>query len=115
MRALTESTSFVFRDYFHLKHIQPWTHYIPVRADLVDLEEKAAFVFDPANEDVVQDIITSANDWCRKHMVRRAIAVDYLDIFEVRKLSRDLACGWFYTPVQLILLKPHTFRPMLDY
>jgi len=68
-------------DYFHLKYLKPWKHYVPVKYDLSDLMEKAAFVTNPRNEVRVRAIIRAANDWCREHMVHTAIAYDVLDLW----------------------------------
>jgi hypothetical protein len=71
-----------FVDYFHLKDLQPWKHYVPVKSDLSDLVEQAAFVTDPANDEAVREIVANANDWCRRRMVWTSIADDVLDIWD---------------------------------
>jgi hypothetical protein len=82
-------------DYFHFKDLRPWTHYVPVKHDLSDLVEQAAFVTDPANDEAVREIIANANDWCQRRMVWTAIADDVLDIWDayVRLLGKADA-GW---------------------
>ena len=62
--------------------LQPWTHYIPVAADLSDLVERANFVINPANDKVLQTIVHNANAWCQEHLIRDRVARDMLDIWE---------------------------------
>lgn len=77
-------------DYFHWKRhhdgrrslLQPWKHYIPVRTDLSDLMEVAAFVADIRNDKILRDIVSHANVWCRQYMIRESVARDMLDIWE---------------------------------
>lgn len=38
----------------------PWQHYVPIRSDMSDLEEKIAFVLNPENEGNVTDIARHA-------------------------------------------------------
>jgi Glycosyl transferase family 90 len=66
----------------HGEVLQPWKHYIPVKADLSDLFEKAAFVMDPINDDILKKIIYEANVWCRQRLIKRSIDIDVLDTFE---------------------------------
>jgi len=95
-------------DYFHFQRnnndgeqqppqpaLQPWKHFVPVKADLSDLVEQARFVADPANDAVLQGMVAQANAWCRQHMVRDAVARDMLDIWEryVELLDRG-SPGW---------------------
>jgi hypothetical protein len=70
--------------------LHPWTHYIPVKADLSDLHENVEWALNPNNEAKVQDIIISANEWCSRHMVVEELAQDMLDIWEsyVQNLDR---------------------------
>jgi Glycosyl transferase family 90 len=76
-------------DYFYYKDgwegeakLQPWVHYIPVKADLSNLLELAAFVTDSQNDDLLQKIVRQANAWCSRNMVRRRISMDILNIWE---------------------------------
>ena len=74
-------------DYLQFKRrngeaLQPWIHYIPVKADLSDLFEKAAFAMDRVNDELLQTIVHNANMWCRQRLVKRSIDIDILDIFE---------------------------------
>ena len=62
--------------------LQPWKHYIPVKADLSDLFEKAAFAMDPMNDLVLMKIVHEANMWCRQRLTKRSIEIDVLDTFE---------------------------------
>lgn len=77
-------------DYFY-SDLKPWTHYIPVKNDLTDLEENSAWALDPKNEPAVKDIITAANQWCSQRLIPTELATDLLDIFEsyVRLLDRS--------------------------
>jgi len=76
-------------EYFY-SDLKPWTHYIPVKDDLSDLEENVAWAMDPKNEDTVKDIVTSANEWCAQRMIPEEFAKDLLDIWQayVRLLDR---------------------------
>jgi hypothetical protein len=69
-------------DYFHFRQLKAGKHYVSVRSDLSDLEEKAAFVLDPQNKEAVQEIVTNANNWCRARMIPASIARDFLDIWD---------------------------------
>ena len=77
-------------EYFYYKEgwlegepkLQPWVHYIPVKADLSDLAELSEFVVDPANDEFLLTMVESANAWCQGNMVRRRIAIDMLNIWE---------------------------------
>lgn len=75
-------------DYFHYD-LKPWTHYVPVKDDLSDLHQNAAWVLDPANTEIVQDIIESANQWCAGRFNPDQLANDRVDIWEsyVRRLD----------------------------
>jgi hypothetical protein len=68
-------------DYFFYD-LLPWKHYVPVRDDLSDLQENVAFVLDPANEDIVREIVAAANQWCGERLVRTELARDLLDLWE---------------------------------
>jgi hypothetical protein len=62
--------------------LQPWVHYIPVKADLSDLVELSEFVVDPANDEFLQNMVSSATAWCQRNMVKRQIGIDMLNIWE---------------------------------
>lgn len=68
-------------DYFYAE-LKPWTHFIPVKNDLSDLEENVAWALDPKNEIAVKGIITAANQWCSHRLIPDELASDLLDIFE---------------------------------
>jgi lipopolysaccharide biosynthesis glycosyltransferase/LPS sulfotransferase NodH len=68
-------------EYFY-SSLQPWTHYIPVKDDLSDLLENVQWALNPDNEETVQDIITSAKEWCTLRMVPDELAHDLLDFWE---------------------------------
>jgi len=76
-------------DYFY-SDLKPWTHYIPVKDDLSDLEENVAWALDEKNEPAVKSIIHSANQYCSQRLVLPELMTDLLDIFEsyVRLLDR---------------------------
>ena len=76
-------------DYFY-SDLKPWTHFIPVKNDLSDLDEKVRWALDEKNEPAVKSIIQSANQYCSKRLVRNELATDMLDIYEsyVRLLDR---------------------------
>jgi len=69
---------------------------VPVRYDLSDLHERAAWVLDPANANAVERIVESANQWCRHQMSRPAIARDYLDIWQKYVENLDVADPQWY-------------------
>ena len=76
-------------DYFYFKNgwdnepkLQPWVHYIPVKADLSNLLEMATFVADPQNDEFLINMVHEANTWCSQNMVRRRISIDILNIWE---------------------------------
>jgi Glycosyl transferase family 90/Sulfotransferase domain len=77
-------------DYFHYD-LKPWTHYVPVRDDLSDLFEHVAYVMDPKNADVMNDIIASANQWCAARLHPTQLAHDMVDVFESYVRRLDLA------------------------
>jgi Glycosyl transferase family 90 len=62
--------------------LQPWKHFIPVKADFSDLEELAEFVLDPKNDEEILQIVQNANDWCRQKMIDESFAIDMLNIWE---------------------------------
>ena len=62
--------------------LRPWKHYIPIRDDFSNLEEMTEFVLDTKNDDAVQQIIQSANDWCRTNMIEEVVAYDMLTIWD---------------------------------
>lgn len=76
-------------EYFY-NNLEPWTHYIPVKGDLSDLQKNVAWALDPKNEETVQDIINSANEWCSQRLIPEELAYDLLDTWEsyVRLLDR---------------------------
>jgi Glycosyl transferase family 90 len=76
-------------EYFYAD-LKPWTHYIPVKNDLSDLEEHSMWALDPKNEAVVRDMIRAANQWCSQRLTPPELALDMLDTYEtyVRLLNR---------------------------
>ena len=69
-------------DYFHSR-LQPWKHYIPVRADLSDLFAKADWALSDSNSEPVQRIIHNANRWCYHQMRMETLASDMVQIWDV--------------------------------
>lgn len=70
-----------FVDYFFYDLV-PWKHYIPIKNDLSDLIENVAFAMDPANDDIVREIIHSANQWCSERFTHKSLAYVMLDTWE---------------------------------
>ena len=70
-----------FVDYFHFD-LTPWKHYIPIKGDLSDLDEIAAFALDSKNDARIQKIIRAANDWCHTNMLETKLGEDALDVWE---------------------------------
>jgi Glycosyl transferase family 90 len=60
----------------------PWKHYIPIKNDLSDLLETTAFVLDPANDQVIRDIVATANQWCAERSTKLALMHDMMDTWE---------------------------------
>lgn len=89
-------------DYFHFQvdatgqhELQPWKHYIPIRADLSDLEEKARFVTNSKNDKRLRSMVSEANAWCRVHMQKQRLVTDVLDIWDAYVRMLDVGTsGW---------------------
>jgi hypothetical protein len=79
-------------DYFY-KYLTPWEHYVPVRADLSDLMDKAEWALDVANEGRVREIVRAANRWCREHMTRPRVLEDLLDVLDAYAERLDRGDG----------------------
>ena len=58
--------------------LEPWTHYIPVKDDLSDLQFSVEFAVQMKNAAQVQGIIKNANAWCRRKMVWETHVLDFL-------------------------------------
>mmetsp|Transcript_29370 Transcript_29370/g.61474 ORF Transcript_29370/g.61474 Transcript_29370/m.61474 type:complete len:564 (-) Transcript_29370:112-1803(-) len=58
--------------------LKPWRHYIPVDAELRNLEQQVMHVINERNEKQIQQIIKTANDWCRKKMTWEQHTTDFL-------------------------------------
>jgi len=71
----------MYPDYF-FHDLVPWKHYVPVKYDLSDLVENVAFVLDPKNDDLMQEIAASANQWCAERLTPVELARDMLDMLE---------------------------------
>jgi hypothetical protein len=70
-----------YSEYF-FADLLPWTHYIPVKADLSDLHENIQWALDPKNEIEVKNIISAANKFCSQRFTSSNLAYDLLDIWE---------------------------------
>lgn len=70
-----------YADYF-FSDLVPWEHYVPIKSDLSDLVDNVAFVLDPKNDALMQEIVASANQWCAERFTERELAHDMLDIHE---------------------------------
>ena len=58
--------------------LEPWTHFIPVQADLSDLKTQVQFAISDKNQKQVQDIIENANDLCKRKMTWEQHTLDFL-------------------------------------
>lgn len=63
---------------FFFFEMKPWVHYIPVKRDLSDLEEKWEFII--SNPQVERDIIAEANQFSTKFLSRSAALEKWRDI-----------------------------------
>jgi Glycosyl transferase family 90 len=70
-------------------------HYIPVQNSLEDLEKKAQFTVDPANEHILKEIVYNANQWCSEHLLQDRLAHDQIELWEkyVKLLNKN-DDGW---------------------
>jgi hypothetical protein len=66
-------------DYFWFE-LEPWKHYVPIKADLTDLIEQAEWVLANVNQGEVRQIVQRANDWCARRLTRKVVAEDVLTI-----------------------------------
>ena len=81
-------------DSYLYQSLIPWVHYVPVKSDMSDLVEKAAFVLDAENEKVVRGIINAANQWCISHISNINAAhqmmwtlIDYVELLNASDLK----------------------------
>ena len=70
-----------YADYW-IYDLVPWKHYVPIKNDLSDLLENIDFVLDPRNDDIIQEIILNANQWCSERFTQIGLISDMLDIWE---------------------------------
>lgn len=65
-------------------------HYIPIKDSLEDLEEMAKFVMDPANQNLLKEIVYNANQWCSEHMLQDRLVYNQIELWEkyVRLLNK---------------------------
>jgi Glycosyl transferase family 90/Stf0 sulphotransferase len=70
-----------YADYW-IHDLIPWKHYVPIKNDLSDLLENIDYVLDPRNDDVMQEIILNANQWCSERFTQSGLISDMLDIWE---------------------------------
>lgn len=62
-------------NYFY-SQLQPWVHYIPVAANLSDLEDALEFATSNETQEQVRFIVRSANEFCRTHLTKESMARD---------------------------------------
>jgi Glycosyl transferase family 90 len=62
--------------------LRPWKHFIPIKYDMTDLVDKAAYVMDPMNANQIKEIIHNANEWCANRNILPSVGKDVLDIWE---------------------------------
>ena len=95
---------------------QPWVHYVPVRYDLSDLHQRAAFVLHPIHAPNVSQIVANANAWCQRQMNWPALARDYLDIWQAYVEYLDAADPlWFERDDAWKRAKQRMFAPESGY
>ena len=58
--------------------VQPWRHYIPVDAELRNIEKQVMHVINERNSKQLQQIVKNANDWCRRKMTWEQHTLDFL-------------------------------------
>ncbi|KAL7480823.1 hypothetical protein ACHAW6_006484 [Cyclotella cf. meneghiniana] len=58
--------------------VEPWVHYLPVRADFSDLEKTVRYVINPANAEHISWIIKNAQAFCRTKLTIEQHTVDIL-------------------------------------
>ena len=59
--------------------LAPWTHFVPVAANLSDATEKVRYVLDGRNDEQMRRIVSNANSWCQRRLVVRYLVQDTLD------------------------------------
>jgi len=74
--------------------LKPWTHFVPVAANLSDAAERVRYVLDGRNEEQMRRIVSNANAWCQRRLVVRSLVHDALDtldayVSELDRGSRD--------------------------
>ena len=99
--------------------LQAWKHYIPIRADLSNLEEMTEYVLDPANDEVLQEIVLQANSWCRQNMMISRIVTDMLDVWDryvqLLNINNDRWLEQWNDRVQTSILEnPNLLMDVLD-
>jgi len=66
---------------WYYSRIKPWKHYVPVKPDLSDLEEKVRFVLDPSNDPALEAMAARSTRVLRGITLKR----------EVRRTARVLS------------------------
>ena len=99
--------------------LQAWKHYIPIRADFSNLEEMTEYVLDPANDEVLQEIVLQANSWCRQNMMISRIVTDMLDVWDryvqLLNINNDRWLEQWNDRVQTSILEnPNLLMDVLD-
>lgn len=73
----------------------PWTHFVPVAANLSDATDKVRYVLDGRNDAQMRRIVANANSWCRRRLVVRSLVEDALDTLDAyaSELERGRSTG----------------------
>mmetsp|Transcript_46632 Transcript_46632/g.68922 ORF Transcript_46632/g.68922 Transcript_46632/m.68922 type:complete len:444 (+) Transcript_46632:321-1652(+) len=83
-----------YQAYFE-KDLKPMVHYIPVKADLSDLEAAISFaVSDEAQKDV-RTIISNANSWCANNIIHYRMVTDFMWTLLAYAELLQGADGWY--------------------
>eukprot|EP00970_Alexandrium_tamarense_P006145 scaffold1033_cov205-Alexandrium_tamarense.AAC.4 len=92
VRRMVGSDMMRYKEYFY-EDIQPNVHYIA--ASLDNLTETVAYVMDKRNEEEMQQMIKSANNWCKKSLSEEGLAKDSLiQLDRYRQALDDYDMNW---------------------
>lgn len=61
---------------YFFQELKPWVHYIPVAANMSDIEESLRFAISNRTARKVQRIVFRANEWCRTRLTKSSLAKD---------------------------------------
>ena len=59
---------------WYYPRLLPWKHYVPIRNDLSDFEERVKYVLDPANDEALKKIAADSTEFVAKHLVMEVAA-----------------------------------------